>query len=77
MYNVVPDSYEDIIALANRPIDEDLIASAIAGVIKIARSQGQSLDQLTAEVLQDDPLLDHTQRNWLSDIVTQAWETVV
>ena len=32
---------------------KELIATAIAGVVKIARSQGQSLDELTAEVLQD------------------------
>lgn len=76
MNYLVPDTYEDIIALGDKPIDEDLIAAAIAGVIKIARSQGQSLDDLTAEVLEDDPLLDPIQRTWLRDIVTQAWETV-
>ena len=76
MNYLVPDSYEDMIALGDRPIDEDLIAAAIAGVIKIARSQGQSLDELTAEVLKDDLLLEPMQRNWLRDIVSQAWETV-
>jgi hypothetical protein len=45
----IPTSTEEIIALRNRPVDEDLIVVAIAGVIKIARSQGQSLPQITAE----------------------------
>jgi len=45
-------------------------------VVQIARSQSQSLDELKAEVLADDNLLDLPQRLWLSDIVAQAWETL-
>ncbi len=69
----IPASPEEIIALRQNPIDEELIATAIAGVVKIARSQGKSLDQLTEEVLQEDTLLDQVQRRWLSKVVTQAW----
>ena len=69
----IPASPEEIIALRQNPIDEELIATAIAGVVKIARSQGKSLEQLTAEVLQEDPLLDQSQRRWLSNVVIQAW----
>ena len=72
----IPASPEEIMALRQKPIDEELIAAAIAGVIKIARSQGQSLDQLTAEVLSEDPLLDQVQRRWLSNIVAQAWKNL-
>ncbi len=72
----IPASPEEIMALRQKPIDEELIAAAIAGVIKIARSQGQSLDELTAEVLSEDPLLDQVQRRWLSNIVTQAWKSL-
>jgi hypothetical protein len=71
----IPDSPQEIFALKQQPIDEELVASAIAGVIKIVRSQGQSLDDLTAQLLADDPLLDHQQRRWLSKLVTQAWES--
>ncbi|OUL24385.1 hypothetical protein [Nostoc sp. 106C] len=71
----IPDSPQDIVALQHRPVDEELVASAIAGVIKIVRSQGQSLEELTAQVLADDPMLDKQQRRWLSKLVAQAWES--
>ncbi|HAG84460.1 MAG TPA: hypothetical protein DCL61_25720 [Cyanobacteria bacterium UBA12227] len=72
----IPVSSQEIAALRQKPVDEELVAAAIAGVIQIARQQGQSLDDLTAEVLEEDCLLDQAQRRWLSDIVTQAWETL-
>ncbi|MBN3925886.1 MULTISPECIES: hypothetical protein [unclassified Nostoc] len=70
----IPDSPQEIIALRQQPIDEELVASAIAGVIKIVRAQGQSLEELTAQLLADDPLLDRQQRRWLSQLVAQSWE---
>jgi hypothetical protein len=72
----IPITTEDIIALRDRPVDEELIAAAIAGVVQIARSQGQSLDDITAEVLEEDALLDSIQRRWLSKLVTQAWTSL-
>ncbi len=60
---------------ATKTVDEELVASAIAGVIKIVRSQGQSLEELTAQVLADDPMLDKQQRRWLCKVVAQAWES--
>ena len=63
-----------MIALRQQPLNEELVASAIAGVIQIARSRSQSLDELKAEVLADDNLLDLAQRRWLSEIVAEAWE---
>jgi hypothetical protein len=71
----IPDSPQEIVALRQKPIDEELVAAAIAGVIKIVRSQGQSLEELTAQLLADDSLLDIQQRRWLSQLVTQAWES--
>ncbi|BAY13381.1 hypothetical protein [Calothrix sp. NIES-2098] len=71
----IPDSPQDIVALQHRPVDEELVASAIAGVIKIVRAQGQSLEELTAQVLADDSMLDKQQRRWLSKLVAQAWES--
>lgn len=72
----IPASTQEIVALRQKPVDEELVATAIAGVIKIVRAQGQSLEYLTSELLADDSLLDGTQRRWLSDIVTQAWSTI-
>ena len=76
MHYPIPASTQEIVALRQKPVDEELVATAIAGVIKIVRAQGQSLEYLTSEVLADDSLLDGTQRRWLSDIVTQAWQTI-
>jgi hypothetical protein len=76
MQYAIPTRPEEIIALRHKPVDEELIAAAIAGIIKIARSQGQSLDELTAEVLAEDPILDQVQRRWLNSLVVQAWQSI-
>ena len=73
MHYPIPVSPEEIVALRDRPVNEELIALAIAGIVRLAWLRGQSLDDLTAEVLEEDPLLDVVQRNWLSKMVAQAW----
>ena len=73
MHYPIPVSPEEILALRDHPVNEELIALAIAGIVRLARLRGQSLDDLTAEVLEEDPLLDVVQRNWLSKMVSQAW----
>jgi hypothetical protein len=61
--------------LHNRsPVTEELIAAAIAGVVNSARAQGQSLDELTRLVLAEDQDLDRVTRQWLSEIVAEAWQ---
>jgi hypothetical protein len=70
----IPDSPQEIFDLRQQPVDEEVVAAAIAGVIKLVRSQGQSLEELTAQVLADDPVLDQQQRLWLSQLLTQSWE---
>ncbi|MEI6445810.1 MAG: hypothetical protein WCO29_22445 [Nostocales cyanobacterium ELA583] len=70
----IPDSPQEISALRKQPVDEELVAAVIAGVVKVVRAQGQSLDQLTTQVLADDQMLDRQQRRWLSQLVAQAWE---
>ena len=75
MHYPIPASPQEIVDLRQKPVNEELVAAAIAGVIKIVRAQGQSLEQLTAQVLADDSLLDLQQRRWLSDVVAQAWES--
>lgn len=76
MHYPIPTNPEELIALQQEPINEELIASAIAGVVQIARTQGRSLDDLTAEVLADSGFLDREQRRWLSTIVAHAWNTM-
>lgn len=60
----------------DRKISEEIVAEAIAFVVKSARGEGQSLDDLLAEVLAEDNILEASQRQWLSQIVTQAWKTL-
>lgn len=72
----IPANPQEIVALKQKPVNEEMIAAAIAGVVQIARSKGQSLEDLRAEVLADDSLLDRDARRWLSDIVAQAWRTL-
>ena len=72
----IPANPQEVAALRQKPVDEELVAAAIAGVVKISRSQGKSLDQLTAEVLADDSLLNKEQRRWLKDVVAEAWQNL-
>ena len=70
----IPATTEEILDLGNKSIDEDVIVTAIAGVISIARKQGQSLEDLQKQILQDDLILDIIQRRWLKDLIAKAWE---
>jgi len=70
----IPASPNEVVALRQKSVNEELIASAIAGVIQVARSSGQSLDELMTEIMADDALLDTQQRRWLSEVVAVAWE---
>lgn len=70
----IPANPQEVVALRQKSVDMDLVAAAIAGVVQVARSQGQSLDDLMLEVLADDALLDLSQRRRLSEIVAVAWE---
>ncbi|MEO1373701.1 MAG: hypothetical protein AAFW70_05115 [Cyanobacteria bacterium J06635_10] len=71
----IPDNPQEIFAMRQQPVDEELVAVAIAGVIKLVRAKGQSLEELTSQVLAEDALLDKQQRRWLSQVVAQAWES--
>lgn len=70
----IPASPQEVVALRQKLVDEELIASAIVGVIQVARATGQSLDELMTEILADDALLDLQQRRWLSEVVEVAWQ---
>jgi len=69
----IPANTEEILALRNSSINEEVIVSAIAGVVQIARNQGQSLEELTAGILKDDSVLELERRKWLSKLIAQAW----
>lgn len=69
----IPSSTEEILALKNSSINEEVIAKAIAGVVQIARCQGQTLEDLTESILQDDRVLNLDRRKWLRDTIVQAW----
>ncbi len=73
----IPTTTQEIVALKSQPTSDELVAAAIAGVIYIARNQGQSLDDLMAELLADDALLDQPQRQRLSEVVATAWKNLL
>jgi len=73
MNHPIPTTAEEIIALRDYPINEELLAAAIAGVIQLARAEGKSLQDLTAEILAEDDILDRVERRWIRDLVAQAW----
>ena len=70
----IPEKPQEIFALRQQPVDEELVATPIAGVIKIVSSQGQSLEELMSQVLAEDSVLDRQQRHWLGQVMSQAWE---
>lgn len=74
MHYPIPASPQEIIALRQNPVNEEIVAAAIAGTIKMVSANGQSLEHLTAQLLADDSLLNMQQRQWLSDLVANAWE---
>ena len=71
----IPHSPQEIVNLRQQQVDEELVATAIAAVIKMVSSQGQSLEELTAQLLAEDPVLNQQQRQWLSKVVEQSWES--
>jgi hypothetical protein len=71
----IPASPQEIAALRKKPVTEELVAIAIAGVVQMAQTNGQSLDELTAELLAEDSLLDRSQRQWLCDLVSHGWQS--
>jgi hypothetical protein len=70
----IPASPQEVVNLRENTVNEELIAAAIVGVVKLAREKGQGLDELIAEVMNDDSLLERQQRRWLSEIVAQTWK---
>lgn len=72
----IPDTPEAISIPKQKSITEEIVAIAIAEVVKVARKQGQSLEELQTEILRDDSILDIVQRRWLKDLIVKAWDIV-
>ncbi|MGL5134613.1 MAG: hypothetical protein ACRC78_18950 [Planktothrix sp.] len=72
----IPTSPQEMMALRQQPVTDELVVTALAGVVKIARLRQQSLEDLKAEVLADDSLLNREQRVWLSELVIHAWQSL-
>ncbi|MGP1374885.1 MAG: hypothetical protein ACTS3T_18795 [Almyronema sp.] len=66
----------DSIIPAPAEVTVEQIAAALAGVVLAARSQGQSLEELLSEVLEDDAVLAQPLRQRLGRVVEQAWEVM-
>lgn len=71
---LIPSTPQELLALRDAPISTEVIATAIAGVIRLARAKGQSLEDLITELMSEDQVLDSSQRAWLSEIVASAWD---
>jgi hypothetical protein len=73
MDDFIPANTEKMLPLKNGAINEEVVATAIASVVQMARQQQQSLEQLTESILRDDRVLDPERRKWLSQMIIQAW----
>ncbi len=70
----IPRNSQEILALRQSSINNEVVASAIVGVIQVAREQGKSLSELQAELLAEDALLSQDDRIWLSNLVATQWD---
>jgi hypothetical protein len=69
----IPRNSQEILALRHSAVNNEIVASAIVGVIQVARDQGKTLGELQAELLAEDGLLNQDDRLWLSDLVATQW----
>lgn len=76
MNYAIPKTVAELNALRQLPANEELVAVAIAGVIGLARADGQSLDEVIAAILSEDGFLDYAQRDRLSEMISQAWQAL-
>jgi len=69
----IPRNSQEILALQKTSVNNEVVASAIVGVIQVARDKGKSLSDLQAELLTEDALLSQDDRIWLSDLIASQW----
>ncbi len=72
----IPTKYEEVLDLCQKPIDEELVAIVIAGIVRIAKANDYSIKKIADEIMSEDPFLDPVQRRWLCEIFSQAWDTI-
>ncbi|MEM8602601.1 MAG: hypothetical protein AAGF24_02035 [Cyanobacteria bacterium P01_H01_bin.121] len=71
----IPSNFQEIQALKDQAdTSPELVATALVGVIQIARQNGQSLEEVQREVLKSDNYLDSQQRLWLSELLAMTWQ---
>lgn len=70
----IPTNREELLTLCRQPADSETLATAIVGIIQLARAQGQTLAELQTEILTEDTLLDPGQRQWLSELLLTTWQ---
>jgi hypothetical protein len=59
---------------SRRSVSESALLEALSVVVISARANGQSLEDLTGEILADDAFLQPLERLALSEIVAKAWD---
>ncbi len=73
MQYAIPRTPQELAHLRHYSVSEELLTVAIAGVIHCARQEGRPVDSLIAEVLAEDGILNHGQREALGELLSQAW----
>lgn len=71
----IPSTPDEIRQLCNQPVNAELVATVMLGVVTWSQQGGQSLDDLLSQVMADDSLLTPEQRRWLGKLVSRAWQT--
>jgi hypothetical protein len=74
-YPLIPSIVPDV-TVGAQPVHENELIDAIQIVVLSARANGQTLEEVTAEILADDQYLEPKHRQLLNEIVIKAWEQV-
>ncbi|MGA1263974.1 MAG: hypothetical protein ACO331_08705 [Prochlorothrix sp.] len=69
----IPSTLQEIMALRQSPANSETVVRAMAGVVQMARQQGQTLEDLIAEVATEDQLLTEQQRSRLCEMLKNVW----
>jgi hypothetical protein len=76
MPNPTLPSHQNNTVPPHPPQTQELVAIALATVVKEAQANGKSLSELQAQVLEEELILDNQTRRWLSQLVTEAWHSI-
>ncbi|MEB3274424.1 MAG: hypothetical protein ACO4CG_13725 [Prochlorothrix sp.] len=73
MTHSIPSTLQEIMALRQSPTNTETVVRAMVGVVQMARAQGQSLEDLLAEVAMEDHWLSDQQRSRLCEMLKNVW----